>query len=133
MAEKKDTFLNNILIFILIVKVLWILSLFSHFIIKKYFSEYHHYIKIINDLEYLLHDLFTVSIGILLIYLYHSFTTKSVCIEGHTKLYLFSFGVLSMVGTLQKIIHKYYIKDFREESEEIERFREELEKIEHIR
>ena len=67
MAEKKDNVLNSMLVVILIVKILWILSLFSHFIIKKYFSEYLQYIKRINDFEYLLHDLFTLLIGVLLI------------------------------------------------------------------
>ena len=114
MAEKKDKILNSMLIIILIVKVLWILSLFIDFIIKKYFSEYLQYIKMINNFEYLLHDLFTLLIGVVLIYLYNHLTPKIVCIEGHTKFYLFSFGILSLVGILQKMFHKYYFREYRE-------------------
>lgn len=119
MAEKKDIFLNSILIFILFVKVLWVLSLFSHFILKSYFSQYHEYIKIDEDIEYLLHNIFTLTIGLLLIYLYNHLTPKEVCIEGHAKLYLYSFGVLSLVGTLQKIVHKYYFREYREIENEL--------------
>jgi len=119
MAEKKDIFLNSILIFILFVKVLWVLSLFSHFILKSYYSQYHEYIKIDGDIEYLLHNIFTLTIGLLLIYLYNHLTPKEVCIEGHAKLYLYSFGVLSLVGTLQKIVHKYYFREYREIENEL--------------
>lgn len=119
MAEKKDIFLNSILKFILFVKVLWVLSLFSHFILKKYYSQYHEYIKIDEDIEYLLHNIFTLTIGLLLIYLYNHLTTKEVCIEGHAKLYLYSFGILSIVGTLQKIVHKYHFWENREIENEL--------------
>ena len=111
MAEKKDIILNNMLLFILIVKVMWILSLFSHFILKSYYSQYHEYIKIDEDIEDLLHDIFTLTIGLLLIYLYNHLTPREVCIKGHTKLYLYSFGILSLVGTLQKIFHSHYFEE----------------------
>ena len=120
MAEKRDVKLNMLLLFILIVKVLWVLSLFSHFIIKHYISDDNYYVKLNDDIEYILHNLFTVLIGTLLIYLYHHFTSKSVCIEGHTKIYLFSFGVLSLIGTLQKLVHKYYFREYRQVTEEVQ-------------
>lgn len=112
MAEKKDIFLNIMLIFILIVKVLWVLSLFSHFILKSYYSQYHEYIELNNNIEYFLHDIFTMLIGILLIYLYNHHTPKQVCIEGHAKFYLYSFGILSLIGTLQKFFHVYYFREY---------------------
>ena len=119
MAEKKDAFLNSILIFILVVKVLWVLSLFSHFILKSYYSQYHEYINTDEDIEYLLHDIFTMTIGLLLIYLYNHLTPKQVCIEGHTKFYLYSFGILSLFGTLQKFFHIYYFREYRELEHEL--------------
>ena len=114
MAEKKDVKLNMLLLFILIVKVLWILSLFSHFAIKHYLSHDNYYIELNENIEYMLHNFFTILIGSLLIYLYHHLTSKVVCIEGHIKLYLFSFGVLSIIGVLQKMFHKYYFKEYNE-------------------
>ena len=120
MAEKKDAKLNMLLLFILIVKVVWILSLFSQFIIKHYLSDDSYYVKLNENIEYMLHNFFTILIGLLLVYLYHHLTSKVVCIEGHTKLYLFSFGVLSLVGILQKTFHKYYFEESDELSEEVE-------------
>ena len=119
MAEKKDVKLNMLLIFILIVKVLWLLSLFSHFIIKHYLPPDNNYIHLNENIEYTLHNLFTILIGSLLIYLYHYLTSKTVCIEGHIKLYLFSFGVLSIIGVLQKMFHKYYFREYRELEHEL--------------
>lgn len=119
MAENKDTRLFTLLIGILIIKVLWIISLFSNFIIKYYGSYDDYYIQLNNDIEYTLHDIFTILMGILLIYLYNHLTTKQVCIEGHTKIYLYSFGILSLIGTLQKLIHTYYFREYRELDDEI--------------
>jgi hypothetical protein len=114
MAEKKDAILNTILVLILVLKVMWLLSLVNHFILKSYYVQYHEYIEINNNIEYFLHDIFTLSIGILLIYLYNHLTPKQVCVEGHTKFYLYSFGILSLIGTLQKWFHRYYFREYRE-------------------
>ena len=120
MAEKRDVKLNMLLLFILIVKVVWILSLFSLFIIKHYLSDDSYYVKLNENIEYMLHNFFTILIGSLLVYLYHHLTSKVVCIEGHIKLYLFSFGVLSIIGVLQKMFNKYYFKEYGKLSEEVE-------------
>lgn len=114
MPEKKDVKLNMLLIFILIVKILWVISLFSHFAIKHYLPHDNYYVELNENIEYMLHNIFTLLIGLLLIYLYHIFTSKSVCIEGHIKFYLFSFGVLSVIGVLQKMFHKYYFREGNE-------------------
>jgi len=98
---------------------MWLLSLFSQFILKSYYSQYHKYIETTEDIEYLLHDIFTLGIGLLLIYLYNHLTPKHVCIEGHTKVYLYSFGILSLIGTLQKILHRYYYKEYRDLSSDL--------------
>lgn len=108
MAEKKDIFLNSILIFILFVKVVWIFSIFSKFVVQKYYAKKEEYIHMLHNFEDFIHDVFTILIGLLLIYLYNQLTPKEVCIEGHAKLYLYSFGILSLVGTLQKEIHKFH-------------------------
>ena len=108
MADKKDIYLNSMLLFILIVKVVWMFSIFSKFVVQKYYAEKEEYIHMLHNFEDLLHDIFTLTIGLLLIYLYNHLTPREVCIKGHTKLYLYSFGILSLVGTLQKEFHKYY-------------------------
>ena len=114
MTEKTDIKLHSILQFVLITKVLWILSLFSHFAIKHYLPDDNYYVELNENIEYMLHNIFTLLIGLLLIYLYHIFTSKSVCIEGHIKFYLFSFGILSVIGVLQKMFHKYYFREGNE-------------------
>ena len=120
MPEKKDVKLNMLLIFILIVKILWVISLFSHFAIKHYLPDDNYYVELNENIEYILHSTFTLLIRLLLIYLYHIFTSKTVCIEGHIKLYLFSFGVLSVIGVLQKMFHKYYFREGKELDEELD-------------
>ena len=108
MADKKDIYLNSMLLFILIVKVVWMFSIFSKFVLQKYYAEKEEHIQMLTDFEASAHNLFTILIGLLLIYLYNHLTPKEVCIEGHAKLYLYSFGILSLVGTLQKEIHKFH-------------------------
>ena len=129
MAEKKDVTLNGILIFVLIVKLLWVLSLFSIFAIKYYFTEDSFYIEHIENIEYMLHDIFTLLIGILLIYLYNHLTPKQVCIEGHTKFYLYSFGILSVIGVLQKMFHTHYFREYNELEQEYNKLDQEYNKL----
>ena len=45
---------------------------------------------------------FTISIliGLLLIYLYNHLTPSSVCIDGHVKLFLYFYGMLTVVGSI---------------------------------
>ena len=108
MAEKNDLILNGILLFVFTTKVLWVLSLFSHFFIKHYFTDLSDYLELNEHIEYLLHHLFTFALGILMIYLFNNLTPDLVCIKGHTKFYLYSFGILAIIGTLQKVLHKYF-------------------------
>ena len=54
-----------------------------------------------------LHHLFTLLMGILLTLLFHPLlSAKTVCVDGHTKLFLYAFGVLSIIGIVQ-----HFIKD----------------------
>ena len=103
--------LNSLLMTILMVKVLWILSIFSQFFLKLYHPQY---MNIAVETETILRNIFTLSIGMLLVYLYNHLTPRQVCIEGHPKLYLYSFGILAIIGSLQKTFHSYYFKDYKE-------------------
>ena len=103
--------LNSLLITILVVKVLWILSIFSQFVLKIYNPQY---MNIAMDMETILRNIFSLSIGMLLVYLYNHLTPIQVCIEGHPKLYLYGFGILAIIGSLQKTFHSYYFEDYTE-------------------
>jgi len=107
----KNGDLDTILFFIIGVKILWIVSIFSGIFINKYHPQY----RILNEnIEDILHNTFTIAIGILLVYLYNYFNKSStVCIEGHTKLYLFSFGVISVIGIIQKFYHKIHYDEYK--------------------
>ena len=107
----KNGNLDTILFFIIGVKILWIVSIFSGIFINKYHPQY----RILNEnIEDILHNTFTIAIGILLIYLYNYFNkSNSVCIEGDTKFYLFSFGVISVIGITQKFYHKIYYDEYK--------------------
>lgn len=107
----KNGDLDTILFFIISVKILWIVSLFSGIFINKYRPQY----KMLNEnIEDILHNTFTITIGILLVYLYNYFNkSDTVCIEGHTKLYLFSFGVISVIGIAQKFYRKIHDDEYK--------------------
>ena len=107
MGEAHNTMLLDTLLYlILVVKIIWILSMFTHFIIKKYFhSVYDDMLVIVKEVS---HDIFTVLIGLLLIYLYHNLSPAKVCISGRSKEYLFSFGILACIGVIQKTLHQLH-------------------------
>ena len=94
--------LEVFLYFILIVKILFIISLFiklkaSRNGNKEKEEKYSKY-------QEKLHNLFTFCMGVLLIILFNPRKTKGeVCVDGHTKLFLFVFGILS----LSTLIHTY--------------------------
>lgn len=101
--------INILLFFMFIIRLLWLISIFAHFIDKKYFHN-NNEVNIIL-LEDILHNLFSFLIGVLLIYLYNNFSKNTVCIKGEPKKYLYGFGILSCIGILQKYIHKHYFAD----------------------
>ena len=109
MADTKNVMLDIILILLLIVKIIWILALFSQFINKKYYNNSDE--KIIIKIQTIAHNIFTLLIGILLIYLYNHLTPYKVCVEGYLKMYLYSFGILSCVGIIQKAAHRYHFNE----------------------
>jgi len=99
---KNSIALEGFLYFILIVKIMFVISLFvklkaSRNGDKEKEEQYSKY-------QEKLHNLFTFCMGVLLIILFNPRKTRGeVCIEGHTKLFLFAFGILS----LSTLIHTY--------------------------
>lgn len=109
MSDIKNRTLDFILIPLLIIKVTWVVAIFTHFINKKYYNSINE--EFIIELESNFHNMHTLFIGILLIYLYNHLTPSKVCVEGHAKLYLYTFGIISCMGIVQKAIHKYHFTE----------------------
>lgn len=109
MIDSSHKTLNILLFFMFIIRLMWLISIFIHFLDKKYFYGNNEVNILI--LEDILHSFFSFLIGVLLIYLYNNFYTNIVCIKGKPKKYLYSFGILTCIGILQKYIHKHYFTD----------------------
>lgn len=109
MVIMKNGNLDIMLVPLLIVKIIWVLTIFSHFIDKKYYNNSHE--QFITELEAIAHNLYTFLIGVLLVYLYNHLTPYKVCVEGHLKMYLYSFGILSAIGIIQKAAHRYHFNE----------------------
>ena len=59
-----------------------------------------------------LHSIFTISMGVLLLVLFNPISnSKIVCVDGHTKLFLYIFGALSILGIVQ-----HYMDEKRKEN-----------------
>lgn len=103
MNQKSRSF-EAYLFFILIVKMLFVFSLILKIQAsrkgKKEEEEKY------NNYQQELHKLFTGSMGILLIILFIPKNKGEVCVDGHTKLFLFIFGVLSIITLMEDFFHK---------------------------
>ena len=100
--NKNSMLFEGFLYFILVVKILFVYCLF----LKIYESrkgnkveeeKYEYY-------EEKYHNLFTFCMGILLIILFSYRNKGIVCVSGHTKLFLFIFGVLSLTQLIKNFI-----------------------------
>jgi len=108
MSGKERKQLDSLIIVMLFVKVLWLISVFGQFITKKYYTNYE---DLAEQSEEYLHIGFTILIGILMIVLYNHLTPNTVCISGHAKVYLYTYGILSILGNLQKLYHKFHFNE----------------------
>lgn len=91
------------LYFILIVKILFVFYLFMKVTESRKGNKKKE--KKYKDYEEKLHSLFTFCMGILLIILFSGDNNKTVCVDGHTKFFLFMFGVLSLTTIIQDFVH----------------------------
>ena len=103
-----DVYLHSIIFSIFVLKITSIIMVFISIYLHITNNSYEH---LINSIEHYIQMLFTINMGVLLIYLYHHYTPKKVCIEGHTKMYLYLFGILSLLGGFKKIIFNVLNKD----------------------
>lgn len=92
------------LFFILIVKILFVFSLILKIQASRKGEKEEE--EKYNNYQQELHKLFTGSMGILLIILFIPKNKGEVCVDGHTKLFLFIFGVLSIITLMEDFFHK---------------------------
>ena len=103
----KNTYIKNLLFFILILKFCWIILLIIKMTIQKYSNSNSDNLQIIEYTEDITHGIYNITIGLLLIYLYNHLTTKRVCISGKVKKYLYSYGILMIIGNVIDMIHRH--------------------------
>lgn len=92
------------LYFILVVKILYLIAMILNLYasVKGTKSQQERYENFQDKMEHL----FIILMGILMVILFHPRNKGEVCISGHTKLFLYIFGILSILGI---------IKNFRKE------------------
>ena len=100
--DTDNEYLNLIILSVLFFKILSMIMISISFYFHYTDSKYQYFT---DEVEHYIHLLFTINIGILMIYLFHHYTPKKVCIQGHTKLYLYLFGIISILGGLKKIVY----------------------------
>ena len=101
-------FLNILLVALLIVKIGWVIAM-GVLLLFKFDIILHSkdLVKQVDMIEDILHLMLTFFIGILLVYLFHHLTPAKVCIEGHEKMYLYIFGILSAMGSVKKFAYEF--------------------------
>ncbi len=100
--------LTILLFILLVVKICWIIATSAlHLLQHDIILHNSDWLKQVEIIEDILHLSFTFCIGILLIYLFHHLTPARVCIEGHEKMYLYAFGILSAFGSIKKMAYYF--------------------------
>ena len=101
-------FLNILLVALLIVKIGWVIAMGVLLLFKfDIILHSNDLVKQVDMIEDILHLMLTFFIGILLVYLFHHLTPAKVCIEGHEKMYLYIFGILSAMGSVKKFAYEF--------------------------
>tara|TARA_B100001063_G_C16459439_1_gene402316 strand:+ start:60 stop:407 length:348 start_codon:yes stop_codon:yes gene_type:complete len=100
--NKNSMLFEGFLYFILVVKILFVCCLFLRIYESRKGNKveeekYEYY-------EEKYHNLFTFCMGILLIILFSYKNKGEVCVSGHTKLFLFIFGVLSLTQLIKNFV-----------------------------
>ena len=103
-SSQNSLLFEGFLYFILIIKILFVFCLFMKVLESRKGNKckenkYAQY-------EERFHNLWHFSMGILLIILFSGDNNKIVCVDGHTKFFLFVFGVLSLTQLIQNFVHR---------------------------
>ena len=102
-TNKHSTIFEVFLYFIFLVKLVFLITIVLSIEAtrKGNATEVQKYVRLKEQL----HNLFTISMGILLLILFNTYSTpREVIISGHTKIFLFLFGIMSILGVVQTTI-----------------------------
>jgi hypothetical protein len=112
MSVKNSFSFDLFLYFILVVKIAYLITILLSVRAKRSGSkEDEEKYTVIKER---LHNIFTISMGVLLMILFNPRSnSKIVCVDGHTKLFLYIFGVLSILDIVQ-----HFIDEKKEEKKE---------------
>ncbi len=101
-------FLKTLLMALLIIKIGWVIAMGVLLLVKHdIISHGSDLVEQIETIEHRLHLTLTFLIGILLVYLFNHLTSTRVCIDGHEKMYLYTFGILAAIGSVKKIVYDF--------------------------
>jgi len=100
--ETNDIYLDKIIASVLLLKILSML--FIAIAIYLHYNN-HRYKDLFNSLEHYTQILLLINLGLLMVYLFHHLTPAKVCVQGHVKMYLYLFGILSIFSGLKKIMY----------------------------
>ena len=102
------TFLKTLLMSLLIVKIVWVITMGVLLLVKHDIIPHgSDLVEQVETIEHRLHLTLTFLIGTLLVYLFNHLTSTKVCIEGHEKMYLYTFGILSAIGSVKKFVYGF--------------------------
>jgi hypothetical protein len=90
---------NAFLYIILIVKILFLISMILsvYFSYKGLYGQSEKYEEYQDKMEHL----FILLMGVLMLILFYPRNKGVICVSGHTKLFLFIFGILSILDILK--------------------------------
>jgi hypothetical protein len=101
-------FLKILLMALLIIKIGWVIAMGVLLLVKHdIISHGSDLVEQVETIEHRLHLTLTFLIGTLLVYLFNHLTSTRVCIDGHEKMYLYTFGILAAIGSVKKIAYEF--------------------------
>ena len=100
----KNIYMKYLLFFLLLLKIIWIMITSLQYFTQTYY-DIHSYDHTIEYTEKIILSIYNIFMGLLLVYLYHQLTKERVCISGNIKQYLYTFGILMIIGNFQHLLH----------------------------
>lgn len=106
---KYDEFLDILIKLLLFTKTMWILLFFVHIHLV---IHNHKYEKDVLYVEDFVRNVFTLLLGVLLIYMFNDISSgKKVCVKGSGKFALYVLGIIILLSTIKKIVKTYFYHD----------------------
>jgi hypothetical protein len=99
--DAHNTRLSYLILMLFITKIAWICTAIIYAYLNSTSSKYTDKVLVIEEL---LHSIFTLLIGIMLIYLFNHLTKHKVCVTGHTKMQLYMLGIFTIIGVIKSAI-----------------------------